>query len=178
MEDIGKHYLETSIKVFLLYKKEAEGAINQLDEKQLFTAPSPESNSIAVIVKHLWGNMLSRWTDFLTTDGEKDWRDRDTEFEAADIKTKAELMKKWEEGWACMFNALNPLTPADLGKKVYIRGEEYTVLKAIQRQTAHYASHIGQIVYAAKMLKGKDWNTLSIPKGKSKEFNQQMFGKK
>jgi len=178
MEDIAHHYLETSIKVFLLYKKEADGAIAQLDEQQLFIAPTPESNSVAAIMKHLWGNMLSRWTDFLTSDGEKEWRDRDAEFEATDIKTKAELIKKWEEGWACMFNALNPLTPADLGKTVYIRGEEYTVLKAIQRQTAHYASHIGQIVYVAKMLKGKEWKTLSIPKGQSKAFNQQMFGKK
>jgi len=179
MEDnISQHFLETTIKVFALYKKEAEGAMAQLSEQELFYAPTPESNSVAVIAKHLWGNMLSRWTDFLTSDGEKDWRDRDSEFEAADIKTKAELIKKWEEGWACMFNALNPLTPADLARKVYIRGEEYTVLRAMQRQLAHYSSHIGQIVYVAKMIKGKGWNTLSIPKGKSKEFNQQMFGKK
>jgi hypothetical protein len=178
MEDIGQHFLETSIKVFQLYKKEAESAIAQLDEKQLFFPPVSESNSVAIIMKHLWGNMLSRWTDFLTSDGEKDWRDRDAEFETADVKTKDELMKKWEEGWACMFNALNPLTPADLMKRVYIRGEEYSVIKAIQRQLAHYSSHIGQIVYVAKMIKGKDWKTLSIPKGKSKEFNQMMFGKK
>jgi hypothetical protein len=178
MEDIALHYLQTSIKTFELYKKEAEDAMAQLDEKQLFTAPTPESNSVAVIAKHLWGNMLSRWTDFLTSDGEKVWRDRDAEFEAADINTKAELMQKWEEGWACMFKALNALTPADLGKKVYIRAEEYTVVKAIQRQTAHYASHIGQIVYVAKMLKGKEWKTLSIPKGQSKAFNEKMMGKK
>ena len=178
MEDIGQHYLDNTISTFQLYKKQAEGAIAQLDEKQLFIAPTPESNSVAVIMKHLWGNMLSRWTDFLTSDGEKEWRDRDAEFEATDIKTKAELMKKWEEGWACMFNALNPLKPGDLGKTVYIRGEEYTVLKAMQRQLAHYASHIGQIVYVAKMLKNKDWKSLSIPKGQSKAFNQQMFGKK
>lgn len=176
--ETSKLYLETSIKVFELYKKEAEGAIEQLDEKQLFHAPTPESNSVAVIMKHLWGNMLSRWTDFLTTDGEKDWRDRDAEFEAADIKTKAEMMQKWEEGWACMFKALNALTPADIDKKVFIRGEEYTVLRAIQRQIAHYSSHIGQIVYVAKMLKGKEWRTLSIPKGQSKAFNEKMFGKK
>jgi hypothetical protein len=176
--DTSKLFLDTSIKVFELYKKEAEGAIAQLDDKQLFQAPTPESNSVAIIMKHLWGNMLSRWTDFLTTDGEKDWRDRDAEFEAADIKTRAELMQKWEEGWACMFKALNTLTPADVDKQVFIRGEEYTVLKAIQRQTAHYASHIGQIVYVAKMLKGKEWKTLSIPKGQSKAFNEKMFGKK
>jgi len=176
--EISKLYLETSIKVFELYKKEAESAIGQLDEKQLFYAPTPESNSVAVIMKHLWGNMLSRWTDFLTTDGEKDWRDRDAEFEAADIKTKAELLQKWEEGWACMFKALNALTPADVDKQIFIRGEEYTVLKAIQRQTAHYASHIGQIVYVAKMIKGGEWKTLSIPKGQSKLFNEKMFGKK
>jgi hypothetical protein len=178
MEDFGTSFLDTSIKVFRLYKKEAESAIAQLDDKQLFTAPSPESNSVAVIVKHLWGNMLSRWTDFLTTDGEKDWRDRDSEFEINDNTTREELMKKWEEGWECMFKALEPLTPADLGHKVYIRGEEYTVIKAIQRQLAHYSSHIGQIVYIAKLLKGKDWKTLSIPKGQSKLFNEKMFGKK
>src|SRR5581483_11067589 len=131
--DTGKLFLETTIKVFELYKKEAEAAIAQLDDKQLFTAPTSESNSVAVIMKHLWGNMLSRWTDFLTTDGEKESRDRDAEFEAADIKTKAELMQKWEEGWACMFKALNSLATADLDRKVFIRGEEYNVTRAIQR---------------------------------------------
>ena len=178
MEDFAKTYLDHTIKVFHLYKKEAEGAINQLDDKQLFAAPSEESNSVAVIIKHLWGNMLSRWTDFLTTDGEKEWRDRDSEFEITANTSKADLIKKWEEGWECMFKALEPLTPNDLGHKVYIRGEGYTVIKAIQRQLAHYSSHIGQIVYVAKMLKDKDWKTLSIPKGQSKAFNDKMFGKK
>lgn len=176
--ETGQLFLETAINVFRLYKNEAERAIAQLDDTQLFSAPSSESNSVAVIMKHLWGNMLSRWTNFLTTDGEKEWRNRDTEFEAEDIKTRAELMQKWEEGWACMFKALNALTPADVTKTVYIRGEEYTVLRAIQRQTAHYVSHIGQVVYVAKMLKGSEWKTLSIPKGQSKAFNEKMFGKK
>ena len=176
--DTGKLFLETTIKVFELYKEQDEVAFTQLDDKQLFHAPTAESNSVAVIMKHLWGNMLSRWTDFLTTDGEKEWRDRDSEFETTDIKTRTELMQKWEEGWACMFKALNALTPNDVDRKVFIRAEEYTVMRALQRQLAHYSSHIGQIVYVAKMLKGKDWKTMSIPKGKSKEFNAKMFGKK
>lgn len=172
------HYLDTTRKVFLQYKKLAEGAMEQLTDEQLSWAPSAESNSIAAIVKHIWGNMVSRWTDFLTTDGEKDTRDRDAEFEAADIATKATLMKRWEEGWKVFTDTLNSLTPADLDKVVQIRGEDHTVVQALQRQTAHYASHVGQIIYLAKMQKDKNWKTLSIPKGQSKQFNTMMMNNK
>jgi len=122
--------------------------------------------------------MLSRWTDFLTTDGEKEWRNRDTEFETDKNVSRAELNKMWEDGWALFFRTLDSLTDADLDKKVKIRGEEHTVLEALQRQTAHYSYHIGQIVYLAKACKDKNWASLSIPKGKSKEFNEKLFGKK
>ncbi|MGP8216077.1 MAG: DUF1572 family protein [Bacteroidia bacterium] len=172
------NYLETSKKVFLQYKKLAEGAMAQLTDEQVSWAPSAESNSIAAIVKHLWGNMLSRWTDFLTTDGEKEWRERDAEFIAGDIKTRRQLMQKWDEGWKCFMNTLNSLKTEDLGRIVKIRGEDHTVFDALQRQIAHYSSHIGQIIYLAKALKDKDWNTLSIPKGKSKQFNETMMNAK
>src|SRR4029078_3732524 len=129
-----------------------------------------ESNSIAIIVKHLWGNMLSRWTDFLTADGEKPTRDRETEFEN-DIKDKKELLHKWNEGWACLFNAVNSLKEEDLTTIIYIRNEGHTVTEAINRQVAHYAYHVGQIFFIGKMIKGKDWESLSIPRGKSQQFN-------
>jgi|SRR6185312_7731649 len=172
------HYLDTTRKTFLQYKKLAEGAMAQLTDEQIFWAPKPESNSIATIVKHLWGNMLSRWTNFLTTDGEKDSRDRDAEFEPGDLKTKAEVMAKWEEGWKCFTDTLNNLKPEDLDKTVTIRTEPHTVIQALQRQLAHYSSHIGQIIYLAKAQKDSDWKTLSIPKGQSKQFNQMMNTKK
>lgn len=172
------HYLDTTKKVFLQYKKQAEGAMAQLTDEQISWAPSEESNSIAVIVKHLWGNMLSRWTDFLTTDGEKEWRDRDAEFEAHDIKTRVQLMEKWEEGWKCMMNTLDNLKPEDLSRIVKIRAEDHTVMEALQRQIAHYASHIGQIIYLAKAQKNNNWKSLSIPKGMSKQFNANMMGNK
>jgi hypothetical protein len=171
------NYIDTYTKVFHQYKILAEKAMEQLDESQLNWAPSKESNSIVLIVKHLYGNMLSRWTDFLTTDGEKEWRNRDTEFETDKNVSKAELTKMWEEGWALFFHTLNTLTDADLDKKVKIRGEEFNVLEALQRQTAHYGYHIGQIVYLAKACKDRDWASLSIPKGKSKEYNEKSFGK-
>ena len=171
-------YLETTRKVFLQYKRMAEAAMEQLSDEQISWSPSPESNSIAVIVKHLWGNMLSRWTNFLTTDGEKDFRDRDAEFVATDISTRTVLIEKWEEGWKCFTDTLNSLKPEDLERIVKIRNEDHTVVEALQRQLAHYSSHIGQIVYLAKMQKDKDWKTLSIPKGQSKQFNANMMGNK
>ena len=171
-------YLETTRKVFLQYKRMAEAAMGQLSDEQISWSPSPESNSIAVIVKHLWGNMLSRWTDFLTTDGEKDFRDRDSEFVATDISNRTVLMEKWEEGWECFTDTLNSLKPGDLERIIKIRNEDHTVTEALQRQLAHYSSHIGQIVYLAKMQKDKDWKTLSIPKGQSKQFNANMMGNK
>jgi hypothetical protein len=170
-------YLETCKKVFTQYKLLGEKAIEQLNESQLNWGPSPESNSIVLIVKHMYGNMLSRWTDFLTTDGEKDWRNRDTEFESDKNVSIGEVKKMWEDGWSVFFNTLNSLTDNDLEKKVKIRSEEHSVLEALQRQTAHYSYHIGQIVYIAKACKDKDWESLSIPKGKSKEYNEKLSGK-
>ena len=164
-------YIEICRKVFRQYKALGEKAMAQLDDNQLNWAPSSESNSIVLIVKHLYGNMLSRFTDFLTTDGEKEWRNRDSEFESDKKMSRAELNKMWEEGWLLFLRTLDSLTDADLDKIVKIRGEEHTVLEALQRQTAHYSYHIGQIVYLAKACKDKDWSSLSIPKGKSNEFN-------
>ena len=167
-------YLNSVKKQFLYYKTLGEKAIEQLSEEQLFVAFNEDSNSIYTIVKHLSGNMLSRWTDFLTTDGEKPWRNRDGEFEN-NVQTKEELMKMWNEGWDCFFNALNALTPEQMQDIIYIRNEGHTVVEAINRQLAHYPYHIGQIVYVAKMLKKGEWNSLSIPKNKSASFNQDKF---
>ncbi len=170
-------YIEICIKVFAQYKMLGEKAMEQLDENQLNWAPSTESNSIVLIVKHLYGNILSRFTDFLTTDGEKPWRNRDNEFISEKSVTRDELNFMWEDGWALFFRTLYSLTDEDLNKIVKIRGEEHTVLEALQRQTAHYSYHIGQMVYLAKICIDKDWKSLSIPKNKSKEFNEKMFGK-
>lgn len=172
-----KDYLDICRKVFAQYKELGEKAMNQLDEEQLNWAPSAESNSIVLIVKHLYGNMLSRWTNFLTEDGEKDWRDRDAEFVKDKDLTREEIMWMWEDGWALVFRTLYSLTEEDLGKKITIRAEEFSVMEALQRQTAHYSYHIGQIIYIAKVCKDKDWNSLSIPKGMSKEYNEKLFGK-
>ena len=144
----------------------------QITDEALFQMPDEKSNSISVIVKHLHGNMLSRWTDFLTTDGEKEWRDRDSEFEET-IETRDEVMKQWNEGWACVFSALNTLHPEDFDKTVYIRNMGQTVLEAIMRQMAHYAYHIGQIVYLARLFNEGDWKTLTIPKGGSAAYNKE-----
>lgn len=167
-------YLESVRKQFRYYKMLGDKTFAQLTDEELFWQYNPESNSIAIMVKHLWGNMLSRWTEFLTSDGEKEWRDREAEFEG-DIKDRAELLQKWEAGWECLFSALEPLTEADLETAIYIRNMGHSVTEAINRQLAHYAYHIGQIVYLGRMIKGKDWKSLSIPKGKSKAYNQQKF---
>jgi hypothetical protein len=171
----SQNFLESSLKLFRYYKGLGEKAIAQLDDKQVLQKPNNASNSIALIVHHLSGNMLSRFTDFLTTDGEKPWRNRENEFDE-DYPDKASMMKAWDDGWKCLFTALEPLKPADLGTIIYIRNEGQTVLEAIQRQLAHYSSHIGQIIYQAKILKGDEFNTLSIPKGGSVDFNKDKFG--
>jgi hypothetical protein len=171
-----KDYLESSIKLFEYYKLLGEKAIEQLSDDKLFWQYNEDSNSIAIIVQHLWGNMLSRWTDFLTTDGEKEWRNRDAEFENS-IQTKEELLTKWNEGWDCFLNALKQLTGDDLQKIIYIRNQGHTVMEAINRQLAHYPYHIGQIVYIAKMIADSDWKSLSIPKGSSQTFNDEKFSK-
>ena len=170
------NYLESCIKQFEYYKMLGEKTFDQLTDEQLFWQPNENSNSIATIVKHLWGNMRSRWTDFLTTDGEKEWRNRDGEFEN-DIANKANLIHKWEEGWNCLFQALRPLNEKDLSKTIYIRNQGHTVLEAINRQLAHYPYHIGQIVFIGKILCDIEWKSLSIPKGASKSYNAEKFSK-
>jgi hypothetical protein len=162
-------YVKDSIALFHQYKRLADRAIEQMTDEQLYTAIDPESNSIAIIMKHIAGNMRSRWTDFLSSDGEKPNRNRDTEFEAAPA-TRAELLAMWEEGWRLVFAALEPLSDSDLTRKVLIRTEPHSVMQAINRQIAHYAMHIGQIVFLAKHLAGANWKTLSIPRGRSAEF--------
>lgn len=169
-------YLESIKKQFQYYKMLGEKAIEQLEPEQLFTAFNDDTNSIAVIVQHLAGNMLSRWSDFLTTDGEKDWRDRDGEFEQS-IASKEELMALWDKGWDCFFAAVNPLTAGQLTDIVYIRNEGHTVMEAINRQLAHYPYHIGQIVFYAKMLKKEPWSSLSIARNASKDYNAGKFSK-
>ncbi|EGL17558.1 MULTISPECIES: DUF1572 family protein [unclassified Paenibacillus] len=169
-------YLESARKQFLYYKTLGEKAMNQLEPEQLFTAYNEDTNSIATIVAHLGGNMLSRWTDFLTTDGEKDWRDRDAEF-GHGLSDKEQLLDKWNEGWNCLFHALDSLSPGQLEQIIYIRNEGHTVIEAINRQLAHYPYHVGQIVYAAKLLKKEEWNSLSIPRNKSAQFNSEKFAK-
>ena len=166
-------YLTSAIKQFEYYKLLAEKTFDQIPEEKLFWQFNDDSNSIATIVNHLHGNLLSRWTDFMTSDGEKEWRDRDGEFENS-VKTKEELLQKWNEGWNCLFTALNSLTEDDLEKIVYIRNQGHSVIDAINRQLAHYPYHIGQIIYIAKMSTEK-WNSLSIPKGQSKMFNDDKF---
>ena len=166
-------YLDSVIKQFLYYKMLGEKTFDQIPEEQLFWQHNPDSNSIATIVKHLAGNMLSRWTDFLTTDGEKSWRDRDREFEN-DLASKAEMLSLWEQSWKTMLDTLGSLSDEDLDQIVYIRNQGHTVMEAINRQLAHYPYHVGQIVYIGKML-ASDWQSLSIPKGSSAEFNADKF---
>jgi hypothetical protein len=169
-------YIEDSLSLFRYYKHLAERAIEQCPDEGLFTTLDPESNSIAIIVKHISGNMRSRWTDFLTSDGEKPDRCRDTEFEDAP-KTRAELQALWERGWQCLFSALEPLTDADLSKTVTIRSEPHSVMQAINRQMAHYSHHIGQILFAAKHFtaaKTGNWNSLSVPRNQSKQFTADV----
>lgn len=167
-------YLKSADRQFRYYKSLGEKAMEQLEEQQLFTQPNEDSNSIASVVKHMWGNMMSRWTDFLTTDGEKPWRERDAEF-VNDIQSREAVMQYWEEGWNCLFNALGSISDNELGMIIYIRNEGHTVLEAINRQIAHYAYHVGQIVYAAKLYKKGEWDSLSIPRNKSTDYNQQKF---
>jgi hypothetical protein len=166
-------YLEDSITLFHYYRNLGERAIEQLTDEQLYTALDPEMNSIAVIVKHIAGNMASRWTDFLTSDGEKPDRNRDTEFEDPPPSRDA-LMELWNRGWASVFAALEPLTDADLNRVVAIRSEAHSVTQAISRQLAHYAYHVGQIVFLAKHFQSEQWKSLTIPRGQSRSFNHSV----
>lgn len=167
-------YLDSAKKQFLYYKTLGEKAMEQLEPEQLFVAINEDTNNIATIVKHLSGNMLSRWTDFLTTDGEKEWRNRDAEFEN-DLLTKEAVQNAWNKGWDCLFNALKDLQPEQLSQIIYIRNEGHSVIEAINRQLAHYPYHVGQVVFYAKQLKNTNWESLSIPKNNSKKYNSEKF---
>ncbi|MEO6285523.1 MAG: DUF1572 domain-containing protein [Dyadobacter sp.] len=169
-------YLQSVRKQFEYYKMLGDKTIAQVTDEQLFWNYNEESNSIATIVKHLWGNMLSRWTDFLTTDGEKEWRDREGEFEN-DISDRAELLAKWNEGWNCLFAALDSLNESNFNQLVYIRNQGHTVTEAINRQLAHYPYHVGQIVFIGKMVLNDQWTSLSIPRGDSGKYNADKFAK-
>lgn len=170
----AQHYLSDIQASFREYKALAEGAFRQISDEEFFYAPDEESNSIAVIIKHISGNMLSRWKDFLTTDGEKPDRNRDAEFEMDEGATREMLLELWERGWSCLFRALEPLAPEDLEKSVRIRGQELSVMQAINRQLTHYAYHIGQIVFLAKHLRARDWKSLSIPKKRHGETGAKV----
>ncbi|MEA2204434.1 MAG: hypothetical protein QOE77_1210 [Blastocatellia bacterium] len=176
-ETLAQHYLDDAIASFRAYKKLAEKALAQLKDEDYFVTLDAESNSVAVIMKHIAGNMFSRWTDFLTTDGEKPNRQRDLEFVIEPATTKDDVRAYWEKGWQCLFNAIEPLQPADFEKTVMIRGEEHTILQAINRQLMHYAQHIGQMVFLAKHLRSADWQSLSIPRNRSAEFNSSLAAK-
>jgi hypothetical protein len=171
--DAATHYLEEARRQLRGHKRMGEGALSQLRDEDFFVTIDPEANSVAILVKHLAGNMRSRFTDFLTSDGEKLDRFRDREFEIGPATTRVDVMTWWEEGWGCVLGALDPLKPEDVMRTVTIRGEPHTVLQAVNRQIAHYAQHIGQIVLLAKHLRSSEWKTLSIPRGKSEEFNRK-----
>jgi len=173
-DDIAAHYLSEIRRQFTGHKRLAEGAMAQLKDEEFFIALDPESNSIAILVKHLAGNMRSRFTDFLTTDGEKPNRNRDQEFEINAATTRADVMRWWEEGWARVFAAIESLKPEDVMRTITIRGEPHSVMQAINRQLAHYPYHCGQIVFFAKHLAHQDWRCLSVPRGHSREFNRQV----
>lgn len=166
-------YLEDSLAIFRYYKQLADRAMEQVRDEDLFTVLDCEANAIAVVVKHMAGNMRSRWTDFLNSDGEKPTRNRDSEF-VDPPPTRAALMEMWEGGWACMFGALQPLTDADLTRTITIRGEEHSVMQAVNRQVAHYSYHVGQIVLLAKHFASERWQSLSVPRNRSAEFNRQV----
>jgi uncharacterized damage-inducible protein DinB len=167
-------YVEDSVSLLHYYKKLAEDAVAQVSDEQLFATLDDEMNSIAIIVKHMAGNMRSRWTDFLTSDGEKPNRNRDTEF-VEPPTTRQGLLRVWNEGWERVFQALQPLSDSDLQRKVSIRGEPHSVMQAMNRQIAHYSYHVGQIVFLAKHFRGSDWKSLTVPRNKSAEFNRKVL---
>lgn len=173
---INQNFLQSTIKLFNYYKSLGERTFDQLSDEELQWRPNEASNSIALIVHHLSGNMLSRWTDFLTSDGEKTWRNREAEFEIGYVH-RGSMIDAWNKGWSCLLSTLQELRPEDIEKIIYIRNEGQTVLEAIHRQLAHYASHVGQIMFIGKQIKGANWISLSIPKGGSKEFNSDKFSK-
>ncbi|APY06981.1 hypothetical protein BWZ20_01120 [Winogradskyella sp. J14-2] len=170
------NYIESSIKQFEYYKSLGDKTFAQLTFDELKRELSEDSNSISIIVKHLVGNMLSRWTNFLTEDGEKEWRQRDEEF-IDSFTSKEEFLANWNKGWDCLFGSMKSLTDEDLERLIYIRNQGHTVVEAVNRQMMHYAYHVGQIVFLGKLIKGKRWQSLSIPKGKSKDYNKEKFSK-
>jgi hypothetical protein len=169
-------YLEGVIKQFIYYKGLGDKTFEQLNADEIHLKHNEYSNNIAIVVKHIVGNMLSRWTNFLSEDGEKEWRHRDSEFEDT-YKTKEEMILAWEKGWQCLFDAITPLKPEDLDNIIYIRNQGQTVVDAINRQLAHYAYHIGQIVFIGTLIKNNDWKSLSLPKNQSAIYNQKKFSK-
>jgi hypothetical protein len=174
MSTVADNFLETTKKQFAYYKSLGDKTFAQLSDADIHWQQNEDSNSVAIIVKHIVGNMLSRWTNFLTEDGEKSWRHRDTEFEAT-YKTKSEMIEAWEKGWHCLFDAINPLQAEDVSRIIYIRNQGHTVLEAITRQLCHYPYHIGQLVYVAKLLRSDAWESLSIPRGQSSKYNKEKF---
>ncbi len=176
MNSLGKTFLASAITRVIYYKELAEKTFDQLEERDFHYQPNNQSNSIAIIIQHMSGNMLSRWTNFLTEDGEKSWRNRDKEFNNQELN-RQQLMEIWENGWNCFIDALQSLKEEDLLKTIHIRSESLAVVDAINRQLAHYPHHVGQIVYIGKMLRGDKWQSLSIAKGKSESYNQMMSDK-
>lgn len=174
--ELGRHYLDDILRQLRKLRRLAEDAIEQLDEADLFRDPDPGSNPIAIVMKHLAGNMRSRWTDFLTTDGEKPDRGRDSEFEIEEGDTPASIRERWDAGWGRCLETIASLEPADLGREVRIRDEPHTVVEAIDRQLSHYAYHVGQIVYVARHLAGERWRSLSIPRGMSESYDVTKEG--
>lgn len=170
MSAIGKEFLQTAIRRLKYYKDLGDKTFEQLDDADFHYQPNEESNSIAIIIQHMAGNMLSRWTNFLTEDGEKEWRQRDDEFEIHNYN-KQQLLKLWEKGWNCFLGAIESLNKKELKEKIYIRKEPLTVIDALNRQLAHYPYHIGQIIYIAKIIKNKNWTNLSISRGNSVKYN-------
>ncbi|MDR3749385.1 MAG: DinB family protein [Acidobacteriota bacterium] len=177
MNDFRARYIDEAFRSFRGHKRLADGAIAQLSDEQFFATPDPESNSVALIMKHLAGNMRSRFANFLTTDGEKPDRNRDREFVMHADAKREEVLASWEKYWQLVFDTLNSLHPGDLDRTVTIRGEPHSVLQAINRQVAHYAYHVGQIVFLAKHWKGAQWKTLSVPKGQSEQVNAELLKK-
>ncbi|MEP7146197.1 MAG: DUF1572 family protein [bacterium] len=172
---IGKHYLGNVITEFKKLKQLGDKSFLQIKDEDFFWSPGEESNSIAIIIRHLSGNMISRWTDFLTVDGEKDNRNRDEEFEKLFYTDKDDIISRWEKGWNCLFDSLGSLEEKDLMKEIKIRSQPLSVIEAINRQLTHYGYHIGQLIYIAKYVKGNNWGSLSIPKGESKLFNNKLM---
>ena len=177
-QSIGQHYLDDALQRFRDYKQLAERAFAQISDEEFFRTLDEESNSIAINMKHIAGNMISRWTDFLTTDGEKPERNRDLEFVMLPETSKNDMLAYWERGWQCVFEAVEPLKPEDLMRTIRVRGQDHTVVQAINRQLAHYAYHVGQIVFLAKHFKSGEWQSLSVPKNRSAEFNSQFQNRK